>query len=142
MLHRDLKLGNLFLDSKMQVKIGDFGLSTQLRGEVDLRSSICGTPNYMAPEILEAQDAQGECGYSFAADVWALGVIMYTMVVGRPPFETTVVEETYQKIKDVSYSFPHAEERAKHGLAELSYEFTDLVTLILQKDPEMRPSLE
>ena len=60
----------------------------------------------MAPEILAAQDAQGDCGYSFAADVWALDVIMYTLVVGRPPFETSVVEDTYKKIKDVSYRFP------------------------------------
>lgn len=53
-LHRDLKLGNLFLDHNMQLKIGDFGLATKLKGEVDLRASICGTPNYMAPEILLA----------------------------------------------------------------------------------------
>lgn len=53
-LHRDLKLGNLFLDKKMHLKIGDFGLATQLKSEIDLRSSICGTPNYMAPEILMA----------------------------------------------------------------------------------------
>jgi len=114
-LHRDLKLGNLFLDSKMQIKIGDFGLATQLASEVDLRASICGTPNYMAPEILMAAEedkklAEGAlCGYSFAADIWALGVIMYTMVVGRPPFETPVVEDTYKKIKSVNYTFPTAE---------------------------------
>ena len=59
----------------------------------------------MAPEILIAQDNQGECGYSYAVDVWALGIIMYTMVVGRPPFETSVIVETYKRIKDVSYSF-------------------------------------
>ena len=57
----------------------------------------------MAPEILIAQENQGECGYSFAADIWALGIIMYTLVIGRPPFETSKVEETYQKIMDVSY---------------------------------------
>ena len=51
-LHRDLKLGNCFLNEKMQVKIGDFGLATRLQKDLDLRSSICGTPNYMAPEIL------------------------------------------------------------------------------------------
>ena len=53
-LHRDLKLGNLFLDEKLQIKIGDFGLATQLSQSIDLRASICGTPNYMAPEILIA----------------------------------------------------------------------------------------
>lgn len=110
-LHRDLKLGNLFLDSNLHIKIGDFGLATQLSSTVDLRASICGTPNYMAPEILVAQDLQGECGYSFAADIWALGIIMYTMLVGRPPFETSKVEETYTRIKDVAYTFPTAEQR-------------------------------
>lgn len=66
----------------------------------------------MAPEILTAQDTQvngspfGMCGYSFAADIWALGVIMYTMVVGRPPFETPKVEDTYKRIKRVNYTFP------------------------------------
>ena len=53
-LHRDLKLGNCFLDSKLQIKIGDFGLATKLKEDLDLRLSICGTPNYMAPEILAA----------------------------------------------------------------------------------------
>ena len=67
---------------------------------------------------------------------------MYTLVVGRPPFETSKVEETYQKIKDVSYTFPTVEQRAKFGLPELSYEFEDLITLILQRDPFMRPSLD
>ena len=90
----------------------------------------------MAPEILAAQDAQGDCGYSFAADVWALGVIMYTLVVGRPSFETSVVEDTYKKIKDVSYRFP------EQRVPPLSFEFEDMITMILQKDPFMRPSLE
>jgi serine/threonine protein kinase len=76
-----------------------------------LKSSICGTPNYMAPELIMAiGDSQTNdlkmCGYSFAADIWALGVIMYSLVCGRPPFETPVVEDTYKKIKKVNYIFP------------------------------------
>jgi hypothetical protein len=55
-------------------------------------------------------------------------------VVGRPSFETSKVEETYQKIKEVSYVFPSPEIRAKLGLAALSYEFEDLITLILQRN--------
>ena len=51
-MHRDLKLGNCFLDDRMQIKIGDFGLAVELQESDDLRTSICGTPNYMAPEIL------------------------------------------------------------------------------------------
>lgn len=51
-MHRDLKLGNCFIDSRMQIKLGDFGLAVELPEDEDLRNSICGTPNYMAPEIL------------------------------------------------------------------------------------------
>ena len=68
--------------------------------------------------------------------------MLYTIVIGKPPFEQPVVEETYKMIKAVSYAFPTAEQREKAGLKELSYEFMDLITLILQKDPLMRPSLE
>jgi len=75
------------------------------------------------------------CGYSFAADIWAVGVIMYSLVCGRPPFETPVVEDTYKKIKKVNYIFPTDDQRKKMGLRPLSYEFMDLITLILQKDP-------
>jgi serine/threonine protein kinase len=72
----------------------------------------------MAPEILAASDLINSndtvlCGYSFAADIWAVGVILYTMVVGRPPFETPVVEDTYKKIKSVNYTFPSEEQRRK-----------------------------
>ena len=63
-------------------------------------------------------------------------------MVGRPPFETSKVEETYQKIKEVSYVFPSPEIRAKLGLAALTYELEDLITLILQRDPFMRPTLD
>ena len=94
----------------------------------------------MAPEILAAQEANGECGYSFAADVWAIGVILYTLVVGRPPFEQQAVEDTYKRIRNVEYSFPSEVQRGKQNA--LSYEFIDLTTLILQKDPLMRPSLD
>jgi serine/threonine protein kinase len=54
-LHRDLKLGNLLLDGKMNIKLGDFGLAMLLENEEDLRCSICGTPNYMAPEVVAAR---------------------------------------------------------------------------------------
>ena len=65
------------------------------------RRTICGTPNYIAPEILS-----GKAGHSFEVDIWAYGVIMYTLLVGKPPFETTDVKLTYRKIKANSYTFP------------------------------------
>jgi polo-like kinase 1 len=87
-IHRDLKLGNLFLNADMDVKIGDFGLATTLafdgerkkyvaRNSVEhihsrfAHRTICGTPNYIAPEILD-----GKSGHSYEADIWSLGVIL------------------------------------------------------------------
>jgi polo-like kinase 1 len=70
-IHRDLKLGNLFLSDKMEIKLGDFGLATKVEYEGERKRTICGTPNYIAPEILE-----GKNGHSYEADIWSLGVIM------------------------------------------------------------------
>jgi polo-like kinase 1 len=71
-IHRDLKLGNLFLSEKMEIKLGDFGLATKLEFEGEKKKTICGTPNYIAPEILE-----GKTGHSYEVDIWSLGVIMF-----------------------------------------------------------------
>ncbi|KAG7398444.1 Serine/threonine-protein kinase plk1 [Phytophthora boehmeriae] len=84
-IHRDLKLGNLFLTSDMRLKIGDFGLATRLDNPEDRKRTMCGTPNYIAPEILSGQRGDG---HSFEVDIWSTGVVMYTLLVGRPPFET------------------------------------------------------
>ena len=89
-VHRDLKLGNLFLNDKMEVKVGDFGLATKLDFDGERKRTICGTPNYIAPEVLE-----GKSGHSYEVDYWSLGVIIYTLIIGKPPFETTDVKATY-----------------------------------------------
>lgn len=98
-LHRDLKLANIFLGKNLVPKIGDFGLSTlmHLNGK---RFEVCGTVNYFAPEILY------KCGYSFPADVWAVGVIMYMLLVGRPPFSVPGKNdqaEVQNKIMNIDY---------------------------------------
>ena len=82
-IHRDLKLGNLFLTEKMELKVGDFGLATKLDFEGERKRTVCGTPNYIAPEILD-----GKTGHSYEVDIWSLGVIIYTLIIGKPPFET------------------------------------------------------
>ena len=100
-IHRDIKLGNLFMSDKMEIKFGDFGLATKLEFDGERKRTICGTPNYIAPEILD-----GRTGHSFEVDVWSLGVLIYTMAVGKPPFETPTHDGTYQKITRVEYKFP------------------------------------
>lgn len=71
-IHRDLKLGNLLLNHHLDLKIVDFGLAVRLESIDELRKTICGTPNYIAPEVI-----QGHVGHSFGADIWSLGVIIY-----------------------------------------------------------------
>lgn len=96
-IHRDLKLGNLFLNDDLHVKIGDFGLATVIAHEGERKETLCGTPNYIAPEILEKK------GHSFEVDIWSVGCIMYTLLIGRPPFEAYSVKETYMRIKKCEY---------------------------------------
>lgn len=75
-IHRDLKMGNIFLDHQMNAKIGDFGLAALVVTGRDMqtirRTTLCGTPNYIAPEILE----KGKKGHDHMVDIWSLGIIM------------------------------------------------------------------
>ena len=82
-IHRDLKLGNILLDKDLIVKLCDFGLATKVIDD-ERKTTICGTPNYIAPEILN-QNKLGH-GHSFEVDIWSLGVIIFTLLAGRPPF--------------------------------------------------------
>lgn len=78
----------------MQLRVGDFGLATKVLFEGEKKRTICGTPNYIAPEILDAK-----VGHSYEVDFWSIGVILYTLLYGRPPFESPEVKQTYKKIK-------------------------------------------
>lgn len=100
-IHRDLKLGNFFLNDSLQLKVGDFGLATTLTSNHERRKTVCGTPNYIAPEIIE-----GKKGHSYEVDIWSTGVIVFALLFGKPPFETNEVQSTYEKIKMCEYSFP------------------------------------
>lgn len=85
-IHRDLKLGNLFLGEKIELKLGDFGLATKLEFEGEKKRTICGTPNYIAPEILDDKS-----GHSYPVDIWSLGVIIYTMLIGKVIFRIKII---------------------------------------------------
>ncbi|XP_032896787.1 serine/threonine-protein kinase PLK1 [Amblyraja radiata] len=124
-IHRDLKLGNLFLNDDMEVKIGDFGLATTVQYEGERKKTLCGTPNYIAPEVI------GKKGHSFEVDVWSLGCIMYTLLVGKPPFETSCLKETYMRIKRNEYNIP------KH----INPLAANLIQKMLRSDPSTRPNI-
>ncbi|XP_014222861.1 serine/threonine-protein kinase PLK1-like [Trichogramma pretiosum] len=125
-IHRDLKPGNMFLSERMIVKIGDFGLATQPDGQ--RRVTICGTPNFIAPEVLFKQS------YSYEADVWALGCNLYTLLVGQPPFDSATLKETYSRICNHRYRELDDTIATRAG--------QDLVRWLLQPNPQLRPSLE
>ncbi|XP_017572780.1 serine/threonine-protein kinase PLK1 [Pygocentrus nattereri] len=124
-IHRDLKLGNLFLNDDMEVKIGDFGLATKIEFDGERKKTLCGTPNYIAPEVLCKK------GHSFEVDVWSLGCILYTLLVGKPPFETSCLKETYVRIKKNEYTIPR----------HINPVAGSLIRRMLHADPTLRPSV-
>ncbi|XP_043650764.1 serine/threonine-protein kinase polo [Drosophila teissieri] len=124
-IHRDLKLGNLFLNDLLHVKIGDFGLATRIEYDGERKKTLCGTPNYIAPEILTKK------GHSFEVDIWSIGCVMYTLLVGQPPFETKTLKDTYSKIKKCEYRVP----------SYLRKPAADMVIAMLQPNPESRPAI-
>ncbi|KAH7098852.1 Pkinase-domain-containing protein [Auriculariales sp. MPI-PUGE-AT-0066] len=129
-IHRDLKLGNLFLDREMNIKVGDFGLAALIENPGERKKTICGTPNYIAPEVL----FDSANGHSFEVDTWSTGVILYTLLIGKPPFQTKDVKTIYQRIKDNDYDFPSDKPVDVNAKA--------LVSAILTPDPRQRPQLE
>jgi len=130
-IHRDIKLGNILLCSATSARLADFGLAAQLESDKQRKMTICGTPNYIAPEVLSGA-RQG--GHSFEVDVWSIGVVVYTVLVGRPPFETTNVKMTYRRIKNNDYRFPEK--------VPLSHAAKDLISSILSSEPEDRPQVQ
>uniref|UniRef100_A0A8C0JFI9 Serine/threonine-protein kinase PLK n=1 Tax=Chelonoidis abingdonii TaxID=106734 RepID=A0A8C0JFI9_CHEAB len=125
-LHRDLKLGNFFVNDNMELKVGDFGLAARRESMDQKKKTICGTPNYLAPEVLHRQ------GHGPESDVWSLGCVVYTLLCGNPPFETSDLKETYRCIKQVEYTLP----------AFLSTPAKQLITGILKRNPPDRLTLE
>ncbi|KAI0497306.1 hypothetical protein KFK09_020529 [Dendrobium nobile] len=127
--HRDLKLENLLLDENGDLKVSDFGLSAisdQVQAD-GLFHTLCGTPAYVAPEILDKK------GYSAAAvDLWSCGIILFVLVAGYLPFNDSSLIAMYRKIYNGEYHCPKW----------TSLELRDLIGRLLDKNPETRITVE
>ena len=124
-------MGNILLSDKLQIKVADLGLAAKLDTEVEKRHTLCGTPNYVAPEVID-KDKYG--GHSYESDVWSFGCILFAMLFGKAPFETDAIEKTYQRIKANIWEFPK--------LIKVSDHAKSIITSILVLDPKKRPSLD
>lgn len=96
-VYRDLKPENLLIGGDGHLKITDFGFAKIL---TDRTYTLCGTPEYIAPEVIQ------NIGYGKAADWWALGILIYEMLVGTPPFYDNTPLKIYEKILESELFFP------------------------------------
>ncbi|KAH0573426.1 Serine/threonine-protein kinase PLK [Spironucleus salmonicida] len=165
-IHRDLKASNVFLKKAngcFVTKLGDFGLSAQVVNN-ELRYTLCGTPNFLSPEIIASHVAkrlanQVNCdvnididckklcqdlpdifqhGHGFATDVWSLGCVIYQLAFVKAPFESLSIPQTYKKILNCDYTFPK-DVQSQRKYSQYFYKF---ISSMLSKNPQNRPTVE
>ena len=132
--HRDLKPENLLLDEHGNLKISDFGLSSLYVGDAEsdgasrteLLHTTCGTPNYVAPEVIADKGYDGK-----KADVWSIGVILYVLLAGFLPFDEGTIMALFQKIQNAEFTYPKW----------FSPDIRALLDQVLVADPKVRISL-
>eukprot|EP00904_Undaria_pinnatifida_P008480 jgi/Undpi1/4762/HiC_scaffold_18.g08115.m1 len=123
-IHRDLKPENLLVGHNGELKIADFGWS--VHAPSNRRQTFCGTLDYLPPEMVEGKD------HDEAVDIWALGVLMYELLVGNPPFDAQGNSATYRRIVRVDIRYPH----------HVTPSARDLIGKLVRKKPEDRLPLE
>lgn len=129
-LHRDIKLDNILLidtDGDLKAKICDFGVS-RIINDHEIINEQCGTPAYIAPEIIKKKGYKG-----FSADIWSLGVLLYAMVMGAMPFKANDIDGLHDKI---------IKRECEMDDPEVSSEAKDLIDRMLTIDPDKRINLD
>lgn len=121
-IHRDLKPQNVLICANNALKLCDFGFARALSCTTLVLTSIKGTPLYMAPELVQEQP------YDEKVDVWSLGVILYELYFGKPPFYTNSIYRLIQMIVNETITWP----------GQISPDFKEFLMLMLQKDPSRR----
>ncbi|ETN24934.1 ULK/FUSED protein kinase [Phytophthora nicotianae INRA-310] len=121
-IHRDMKPQNILIGSKQQIKLCDFGFARAIAHDTSLLRSIKGTPLYMAPELVQ------EKPYNYTVDLWSLGVILYELATGRPPFYTDRIVSLIQMIVRDDVKYP----------STMSADFQSFLKGLLNKDPAQR----
>ena len=123
-IHRDMKPQNVLVGANKVVKLCDFGFARSIRSQSMVMTSIKGTPLYMAPELVQEQP------YNHTVDLWSLGVILYELFVGKPPFFTNSIYTLIQKIVRDPLTWPE----------DMSAEFKSFLRGLLNKRPNERLS--
>jgi len=121
-LHRDIKLDNILINTEGELKICDFGVSKAIKKN-ELMTEKCGTPAYIAPEILKTKGYKG-----FASDLWSAGVALYAILYGTIPFKSTSVKDLYEIILKGKISFKD----------DISEEARNLLMSLLERNPKKR----
>lgn len=125
-IHRDIKPENILLSQGNIVKLSDFGWSVKPDASQNRRLTVCGTLDYLSPEMVESRS------HDEAVDIWLLGILCYEFLVGHPPFEDDDKTTTYKRIARVDLNFPSY-------ISPLASQF---ITALLQKDPAARLPLD